>query len=60
VSPVSIGEISSEVVPEPEPGGTNTGSAPAIDPWEQAERLRASTRALARDAERTRAEGYCA
>jgi hypothetical protein len=60
MSPVSIGEVTSEVVAEPEPATTSATGAATTDPWEQAERLRAGTRALARDAERTRAEGYCA
>ena len=54
---VRVEDLSSEVIPEVEPQG-QAGMEPGLPAWELEERLRALRARLARDAERTRAEGY--
>lgn len=53
--PVHIGELSTEVIPEPEPppGARDGGSG-----WEEVTRVRESQSALSRDRLRTAAEGF--
>jgi hypothetical protein len=52
---VHIGELSTEVIPEPEPppGARDGGSG-----WEEVTRVRESQSALLRDRLRTAAEGF--
>jgi hypothetical protein len=54
---VRVEDLSSEVIPEAEPQGP-VGLEPGLPGPELEERLRAVRERLARDAERTRAEGY--
>jgi hypothetical protein len=54
---VHIGELSTEVIPEPEPppGARDGGSGSG---WEEVRRVRESQSALLRDRLRTAAEGF--
>jgi hypothetical protein len=53
--PVHIGELTTEVIPEPEPppGADNGGAG-----WEAVTRVRESQAALSRERLRTAAEGF--
>jgi hypothetical protein len=52
---VHVEELTSDVTSEPEPAG---GAMAGPTSWQLEENLRALRARLARDAERTRAEGY--
>jgi hypothetical protein len=52
---VYVEELTSDVTPEPEP---SAGPVAAPAAWQLEDNLRALRQRLARDAERTRAEGY--
>ena len=54
MSPVHVDELTSEVVAEPEPDSGAESAAPA----DEEDRFRAMRDRLARDAARTRAEGF--
>jgi hypothetical protein len=53
--PVNVGEIVSDVIPEPEASASGGGSEPE---WQRAARLRALEAWLRRDRLRTAAEGF--
>jgi hypothetical protein len=57
MTPVSVDELTTEVVPEREPPATAAAALPS-PPWVEAERQRAVHERLERDACRTRIEGY--
>lgn len=52
---VHVDEMTSDVVGEPAPSTTPSSGT---TPWEEEERARAVAERVARDAERTRAEGF--
>jgi hypothetical protein len=58
MSPVNIGTLSSEVIPEPEPATTARGQDTTPDPWEEEHRFRRLQDRLAMNAERTQAWGF--
>jgi hypothetical protein len=55
--PVSIGNLTADVVVEPD-GNAGAGAAMPPEPTERQEHVRAELTALAREAMRTRAEGF--
>jgi hypothetical protein len=55
--PVSIGNLTADVVVEPD-GNAGAGATPAPPPAERQASVRAELTALAREAMRTRAEGF--
>ncbi|WP_224242768.1 hypothetical protein [Hyalangium gracile] len=54
---VNVENLTSEVVPEAEPGQQPSGSEPST-PWQEVERVKAALARLAEDRLRTRAEGF--
>jgi hypothetical protein len=57
MSPVEVGELTTEVVAERD-GGSPAPAVPNAPPWQEAERQRALRLRLERDACRTQAEAY--
>jgi len=57
VTPVSVGELNTEVVAEPPPAEVPSGPS-AGAPWEELDRLRQTAAELMRLHDRTHAEGF--
>lgn len=56
--PVNVDHLSSDLMPEAEPGQQPPSGGPASAGWEAVERLRAAQARLMEDRLRTRAEGF--